>query len=83
MFFEFQVSEPSVFTVLFELLLVLFMKIFVMVTFSLYRIAECQNWLCRQLNPSTSAFVAFQIVSAIGRPGWLLPFLFSSYQSWP
>ena len=54
---EFQVSVPSVFTVMLPLSLVEFIKMFVTVTLLEWDIKECQNWAWDHDSPSTSKFV--------------------------
>ena len=54
---EFQVSVPSVLTVLLPSSLVAFMNILVMVTLLEWDMKECQNWGCDQDKPLTNKFV--------------------------
>ena len=50
-------SVPSVFTVVFPLSLVLFIKMLVTVTLLEWEMRECQNWDWDHDSPSTSRFV--------------------------
>jgi hypothetical protein len=96
---EFQLSKPSVLTVLYCELEVAFMSRLVIVMFCEYATNVClsslvtdgvlyvssthQNWGCLHVIPSTHTFLAFQSVKLMGLPAMLEPFLFTSYHFWP